>query len=84
MKKKLPILKSDKEAEDFIENEDLTEYDLSGSRRVRFEFQKKDKAVTLRIPEGLLKEVKKTAAHEKIPYQCFIRIALEKAVHAPK
>ncbi len=84
MKKKLPILKSDKEAEDFVENEDLTEYDLSGSSRVRFEFQKKDKAVTLRIPEGLLKEVKKTAAHEKIPYQRFIRIALEKAVHAPK
>ena len=84
MKKKLPILKSDKEAEDFVENEDLTEYNLSGASRVRFEFQKKDKAVTLRIPEGLLKEVKKTAAHEKIPYQRFIRIALEKAVHVPK
>jgi predicted DNA binding CopG/RHH family protein len=45
MKKKLPILKSDKEAEDFVENEELTEYDLSGSSRVRFEFQEKDKAV---------------------------------------
>ncbi len=84
MKKKLPKLKSDKEAEDFVENADLTEYDLSDGKRVRFEFQKKDKAVTLRIPEGLLKEVKKTAAHEKIPYQRFIRIALEKAVHAIK
>jgi hypothetical protein len=29
MKKKLPILKTDKEAEDFIDNADLTEYDLS-------------------------------------------------------
>ncbi len=84
MKKKLPKLKSDKEAEDFVKNTDLTEYDLSGGKGVRFEFQKKDKAVTMRIPEGLLKEVKKTAAHEKIPYQRFIRIALEKAVHAPK
>lgn len=36
MKKKLPTLKSDKEAEDFFKNEDLTEYDLSGCRRVRF------------------------------------------------
>ncbi len=84
MKKKLPILKSDKEAEDFVEIADLTEYDLSGGRHVRFEFQKKDKAVTLRIPEGLLSAVKETAEHEKIPYQRFIRIALEKAVHTPK
>ncbi|MCP5006725.1 MAG: hypothetical protein GY941_22690 [Planctomycetes bacterium] len=84
MKKKLPKLKSDKAAEDFVENADMTEYDLSDGKGVRFEFQKKDKAVTMRIPEGLLKEVKKTAAHEKMPYQRFIRIALEKAVHAPK
>jgi predicted DNA binding CopG/RHH family protein len=84
MKKKLPTLKSDKDAEGFIENADLTEYDLSGAKQVRFEFQKKDKAVTLRIPEGLLNEVKKTAAHEKMPYQRFIRMALEKAIHSVK
>ena len=45
MKKKLSILKSDKEAEDFVENEDLTKYDMSDGNRVRFEFQKKEKAV---------------------------------------
>jgi len=84
MKKKLPKLKTDKEAEEFIKDSDLTEFDLSGGKHVRFEFQKKDKAVTLRIPEGLLEAVKETAAHEKIPYQRFIRKALEKAVHAPK
>ena len=84
MKKKLPILKSDKGAEKFVENSDLTEYDLSGGKRVRFEFQKKDKTVTLRIPEGLLEAVKETAEHEKMPYQRFIRIALERAVHITK
>ncbi|MGR3179996.1 MAG: CopG family antitoxin [Candidatus Anammoxibacter sp.] len=84
MKKKLPTLKSDKDAENFIENSDLTEYDLSGAKQVRFEFQKKDKAVTLRIPEGLLDEVKKTAAHERTPYQRFIPMVLEKAVHSTK
>ncbi|MGR3219942.1 MAG: CopG family antitoxin [Candidatus Anammoxibacter sp.] len=84
MKKKLPTLKSDKDAEDFIENTDLTEYNLSGAKQVRFEFQRKDKAVTLRIPEGLLDEVKKTAAHERMPYQRFIRMALEKAIHTTK
>ncbi len=45
MKKKLPKLKNDKAAEDFVEKADLTEYDLSRGKRGRFEFQKKDKAV---------------------------------------
>ncbi len=44
MKKKLPKLKSDKDANDFVGNADLTEYDLSDGKSVRFEFQKKDKA----------------------------------------
>ncbi|HUY20306.1 MAG TPA: CopG family antitoxin [Candidatus Binataceae bacterium] len=39
MKKKLPRLRSDKEAEDFVEKADLTEYDLSGMRPIRFELQ---------------------------------------------
>ncbi len=42
MKKKLPKLKSDKEAEDFVKNTDLTKYDLSGGKNVRFNFLKND------------------------------------------
>ncbi|MCP4374204.1 MAG: hypothetical protein GY797_39795 [Deltaproteobacteria bacterium] len=45
MKKKLPILKSDIEAEGFVEKVELAKYDLSGGKSVHFEFQKKDKAV---------------------------------------
>ena len=81
MKKKLPNLKSDKEAEEFVERSDLTEYNLSGAKRVHFEFSKKSKTVTLRMPEELLKAVKDTAKREKIPYQRFIRMTLEQAVH---
>ncbi|MCP4269105.1 MAG: hypothetical protein GY777_26635 [Candidatus Brocadiaceae bacterium] len=44
MKKRLPNLKSNKEAEDFIKNADLKEYDLPGGKHALFEFQKKDKA----------------------------------------
>lgn len=80
MKKKLPKLKSDEEAEKFIERSDLTEYDLSGGKRVQFEFSKKNKTVTLRMPEELLDAVKDTAQREKIPYQRFIRKTLEQAV----
>ncbi len=38
MKKKLPKLRSNKEAEDFVASSDLTQYDLSGMRMARFEF----------------------------------------------
>ena len=78
--KKLPIFRSDKEAEDFIANSDLTEYDLSGFKRVHFEFEEKDRAVSVRLPERLYAVVKKKAAKEGIKTQRFIRRALEEAV----
>lgn len=35
----LPVLSSDKAAEDFVDKADLTDYDLSGMKAVRFEFK---------------------------------------------
>ncbi len=80
MKKKLPELKSDKEAEVFVANSDLTEYDLSAMRIVRFEFQPKSERVNMRLPRPLLEAVKAKAAKAGVPYQRFIRQALETAV----
>jgi predicted DNA binding CopG/RHH family protein len=84
MTKKLPKLRSDKEAEDFVANSDLTEYDLSGMRVVRFEFQPKSERVNMRLPRPLLDAVKATAAKAGVPYQRFIRQALENAVQPRK
>ena len=39
-KKEIPVFKTNKEAEDFVENADLTEFDLSGFKPVKFEFSK--------------------------------------------
>jgi len=80
MKKKLPTLKSDKEAEEFVASSDLTEYDLSGMRMMRFEFQPKSERVNMRLPRPLLDAVKAKAAKAGVPYQRFIRQALEDAV----
>ena len=80
MKKKLPKLRSDKEAEDFVADSDLTQYDLSGMRMVRFEFAPKAARVNMRLPANLLKAVKAKAARQGVPYQRFIRQALERAV----
>ena len=84
MKKPLPKLKSDKEAEAFVAKSDLTDYDLSGLRMVRFEFQPKDQRVNMRLPRPLLDAVKATAAKAGVPYQRFIRQALEDAVQPRK
>lgn len=81
MKKPLPPLATDEEAEDFVATADLTEYDLSGMRTVRFEFQPKTERVNMRLPRPLLDAVKATAAKAGMPYQRFIRQALETAVH---
>ena len=81
MKKKLPKLKTNKAAADFVTTADLTEYDLSDLRPVRFEFQHKDKRVNMRIPESLFEAVKGEAARAGVPYQRFIRQVLEAAVH---
>ena len=61
MKKQLPTLRSDEEAEAFVANADLTDYDLSGLRMVRFEFQPKTERVNMRLPRPLLEAVKASA-----------------------
>lgn len=80
MKKKLPELLSDEEAEDFVANADLTEYDLSGFTPANFEFAPKDARVNMRLPASLVAAVKARAGVEGLPYQRYIRRVLEAAV----
>jgi predicted DNA binding CopG/RHH family protein len=80
MKKKIPVFRTDEEAERFVETADLTEYDLSQFKPVRFEFEKKSARVNMRLPAPLLEAVKERARARGIPYQRFIREALEQAV----
>lgn len=80
MKKKIPVFRTDEEAERFVAEADLTEYDLSQFKPVRFEFEKKAARVNMRLPEALLNAVKARAQARGIPYQRFIREALEQAI----
>jgi predicted DNA binding CopG/RHH family protein len=80
MKKKFPEFKTDKEAENFVDTADLREYDFSDMRPVRFEFKPKDAAINLRLPKQLLDAVHKKAKKMDVPYQRFIRLALERMV----
>lgn len=80
MKRKLPSFKSDMEAEEFVDQADLTQYDLSEMRSMGFEFQPKSERVNMRLPRQLLDAVRASAARAGVPYQRFIRQALEDAV----
>jgi predicted DNA binding CopG/RHH family protein len=82
--RKLPVLRSDEAAEKFVAISDLTKYDLSGMVPVRFEFMPKTERVNMRLPEDLLNSVKDRAAREGVPYQRYIRLALERAVTEQK
>ena len=80
MKKKPPKFKSDKEVEQFLE-QDLTDYiDPRKAQRVTFEFLPKTEKVNLRFPPELLFEVRKKASEQGVSYQKYIRKAVEESL----
>jgi predicted DNA binding CopG/RHH family protein len=77
--KRVPEMTADADAEAFLD-QDLSDLDFRSFTPVQFEFQKKAARVNMRLPQPLLEAVKKRAALRGIPYQRFIREALEAAV----
>jgi len=79
MKKSVPNLKTDEQAEEFLA-QDLSELDFSQFRPMHFEFEKKDEQINMRVPQSLLNAVRKRARERGIPYTRYIRETLERAV----
>ena len=77
MSKKFPDLKSDEEADRWLHGADLTEYDLTKMKKVRFELARKDASISLRLPAALLATLKIEAAKGNMPTQRLIRILIE-------
>jgi predicted DNA binding CopG/RHH family protein len=80
MKKTFPEFKTDEAAEHFVDTADLSEYDFSKFKPVKFEFSAKDERINMRLPAALLKAVQAKAKAAGMPYQRFIRATLEKEV----
>jgi predicted DNA binding CopG/RHH family protein len=78
-KKRVPRLKTDKAAESFLAH-DLSRLDFSQFQPVRFEFEKKNKQINMRVPAPLLAALKAKAKQRGIPYTRLIREALERAI----
>lgn len=83
MKRRLPVPATDAAATRFVDEADLTRYDLSALTPVRFEFSRKEARVNMRMPGELLDAVKAAADAAGMPYQRFIRLTLERAVAPP-
>ena len=83
MKKKVPRLKTDHQAEAFLAH-DLSALDFAQFKVARFEFEKKDGQINMRVPKPLLAAVKARAKARGMPYTRFIRETLERAMAEPK
>ncbi len=78
----VPAMTTDEEAEAFLE-QDLSNLDFTKFKPMRFELQPKGERVNMRLPKSLLDEVRARAMREGIPYQRYIRRALEAALAEP-
>ncbi len=83
MKKRWPVLRSDEEAERFVAEAALTEYDFSEMVPMRFEVEKKSDRVNMRVPKPLLDAVKERAQRRGIPYTRLIRELMEREIARP-
>ena len=86
-KKPIPFFESDEEFADFVDNNDMTEYDWQETDEIEIERVPK-KPVNMRIHPYVLNEVKNIAKERKMPYSTLIqewlaeRVAKEKFVKA--
>jgi len=86
-KKPIPEFKSDEEVAEFVDNNDMTQYDWQETDEIEIERVPK-KPVNMRIHPYVLNEVKKVAKERQMPYSTLIqqwlaeRVAQEKLVKA--
>ena len=78
--KTLPDFASDAEAEAFVDTADLSEYDLSGFKPARFEFEKKAAVFNMRLPQSLLDALKLKAKAKGVPFTRYVRMLIEEDV----
>lgn len=83
MKKAWPNLKSDAEAEAFIDEADLSEYDFSQMVPIEsLELRKKDARLELRLSQHQLDALKSAAKEQGIPYTRLARLIIERGLQA--
>ena len=83
MKRKVPRLRTDEEAEAFLE-QNLSDLDFSQFEPAQFEFERKSERINMRVPKPLLDALRARAMQRGIPYTRFIREIMERELSRPK
>ena len=78
MKKKLTKLTTDKESENFLD-QDITEF-MDDFKITTFEFAPKTKSLTIQISDPLLNNVQSFAKQENVSFQKVVLQALEEFI----
>ena len=79
MKRQLPKLATDEAAEAFLD-QNLSDLDFAQFKAGQLEFERKDARLTMRVPQLMLDAVKQRANARGIPYQRFVREAIQQAL----
>lgn len=73
-------LKTDKEAENYLDQDLSSVLDTKKFKKIKFELKPKDTSITIRLPEELKLAFQKKAKKEGLSYQKLMREALEKYI----
>ncbi len=73
---RVPEFKTDADADAFLE-QDLSSLDFKQFKPMRFEVEKKEAALNMRLPAVLLDAVRAKAKAKGIPYSRYVRMVLE-------
>jgi predicted DNA binding CopG/RHH family protein len=80
--KSIPVFKTEADERKFWETHDSTDYiDWSKAERVRFpNLKPSTTAISIRLPSGLLEQIKVAANKRDVPYQSLIKMWLAEKV----
>lgn len=80
--KSIPVFKTEADERKFWETHDSTDYiDWSKGERVRFpNLKPSTTAISIRLPSGLLEQIKVAANKRDVPYQSLIKMWLAEKV----
>lgn len=84
--KEIPVFRSEDEEREFWSTADSTEYfDWSKAKRVVFPNLKPSTAtISLRLPQGMLDELKVLANQRDVPYQSLLKVFLSERIAAER
>lgn len=84
--KPVPEFRSHEEAGEFWMTHDTTEYlDWSKARRVRFpKLRPSTATISLRLPQGMLDELRVLANRQDVPYQSLLKVYLAERLAAER